>query len=408
MRAAAILGALAQTYDITLVVKPLPGHPPAPITPEIMALCSRTAVLEQSKPQPPQSSRHRAAAALFHRLNAIPQPAQARHAIGVMSRMGRDLLAPRRQQATSSEFPFVDSPFDVIHVFRLNMVAAARSYMAAPGRRRPQLHLDLDDIESVKFQRMAAVLRANGDHAQAEELTRSARAMETRENEVLWSHDRVYVCSEGDRAQLEGRGRAEIRVLQNVVRVPEPVAPAATDGPFTFLFIGTLSYFPNEDAIKHFCHDIVPLIRGASPGPFQVNVVGTGRPDGVRSIESVPEVRLIGEVPDVRPWYEQSNAVIIPIRAGGGTRIKALEAFGFRRPVVTTTIGIEGIDVDPGKHVLTADSPQDFADRCLDLMQSPTLAEDLVENAYSLLTSTYTPDALARKLQASSPTVALG
>jgi glycosyltransferase involved in cell wall biosynthesis len=406
MRAAAVLSALAQTHEITLVVKPLPGHPLTPIAPEITALCSRGVVLEPSQAQAPQSARRRAAAALFHRLHAIPQPALARRAISIVSRRGRDLLARGREKSAGSSYPFTESPFDVIHVFRLNMLPVARAYMAASEPRKPRLHLDLDDIESVKFQRMAAVARSSGDRAQAEELARSARSMEIRENEALWTVDRVYVCSAADQAQLEGRSRAEICVLPNVVNVPEPVPPAPAGGPFTFLFIGTLSYFPNADAVRHFCHDIAPFIRNASSRPFQVIVVGTGHLEGVQSIERVPEVRLIGAVPDVRPWYEQANAVVIPIRAGGGTRIKALEAFGFRRPVVTTTIGIEGIDVEHGKHVLIADSPQDFANRCLELMESPALGQNLVDHAYALLTSAYTPEALAKKLQAHPTAVA--
>jgi glycosyltransferase involved in cell wall biosynthesis len=130
--------------------------------------------------------------------------------------------------------------------------------------------------------------------------------------------------------------------------------------------------------------------------------LGTGAPDAVQQLARIPEVRVIGAVPDLTPWYRDADAVVVPLRAGGGTRIKVLEAFSFRRPVVSTSLGVEGIDVVPDEHVLLGDSPDELAMQCQRLMDDRHLGEMLVERAYALLVSAYSKDAQARALAAVS------
>ena len=113
-------------------------------------------------------------------------------------------------------------------------------------------------------------------------------------------------------------------------------------------------------------------------------------------LRSHPCVRLLGAVPEVRPLYEAADAAIVPLRAGGGTRIKILEAFSYRRPVVSTTIGAEGITATPGIEILLGDTAEDFAARCVDLMRAPDLADRLAANALCLVTNAYSAPALRR------------
>jgi glycosyltransferase involved in cell wall biosynthesis len=129
-----------------------------------------------------------------------------------------------------------------------------------------------------------------------------------------------------------------------------------------------------------------------------VNIVGFGDASPLRPLIGIPEVRLIGAVSDVRPWMEKTHAVIAPLRAGGGTRIKILEAFSFQRPVVSTSIGIEGIDARDGEHLLIADTPKRFAEQCLRLMNDAALRERLAANAMVLTEDQYSMDALARRM----------
>src|SRR5205814_10238117 len=101
-------------------------------------------------------------------------------------------------------------------------------------------------------------------------------------------------------------------------------------------------------------------------------------------------------VPDAAPCYRAADAIVVPVRAGGGTRIKVLEAFSYRRPVVSTSIGIEGIDAHDAEHVLLADTADVFAEQCVRLMRDAALAERLTEDALSLVKRAYSLEAVAR------------
>ena len=164
--------------------------------------------------------------------------------------------------------------------------------------------------------------------------------------------------------------------------------------------MGTLGYYPNEDGLRYFCSCVLPLMRQMAPRVFNVTIVGTGATDGIQQLTHEPEVRLVGAVPDVAPYYRDADAIVVPVRAGGGTRIKVLEAFSYRRPVVSTSIGIEGIDAHDAEHVLLADTADVFAEQCVRLMRDAALAERLTENALSLVRRAYSLEAVARTVAA--------
>jgi glycosyltransferase involved in cell wall biosynthesis len=298
-----------------------------------------------------------------------------------------------------------DVRFDVVHVFRLAMVPFSQPYLRGLFR-RPRRHLDLDDIESLTGRRLAALYRHNGDDSRADREEAEAARQEEVETATFRSFDRVYVCSAADRRKLEGRARAELRVLPNAVRLPAavPAAPVAgtVEGPFTFLFAGTLGYYPNEDAVRFLCAEIVPRLRALAGDGFVLQIAGTGGSAALRQAADVPQVRWIGEVPgevpDLATWYAGANAIVAPLRAGGGTRIKVLEAFSYRRPVVATTLGMEGIEARAEEHVLIGDTPEEIARHCARLIADQELRETLARNAYGLLLRHYTIDALIRSL----------
>ena len=294
--------------------------------------------------------------------------------------------------ATPEQRPPKDARFDVVHVFRLAALGLAKPYLAGAGRR----HLDLDDIESKTHKRIEALSRANGDMQMADWALAESRRCELLEVAAFRNFDRVYVCSEADRFALAPRCRAELLVLPNVVNLPAPPpSPPRRDAadPFRFLFIGTMDYYPNSDAYNWLRREILGILERTAPGPFVVNVAGSGS-DG--RLRSHPCVRLLGVVPEVRPLYEAADAAIVPLRAGGGTRIKILEAFSYGRPVVSTTIGAEGITATSGTDILLGDTAEDFAARCVELMSAPHLADWLAANALRLVTNAYSAPALKR------------
>jgi glycosyltransferase involved in cell wall biosynthesis len=291
--------------------------------------------------------------------------------------------------------------FDVVHVFRLSMLRFAEPYFSSVAGARPARHLDLDDVESLTRRRLAGLYRLHGRSEEAAYEEVEAARYQALEAEALRTCDRVYVCSEHDRSLLLPHSQAELVVLPNGARVPEslPLPPAAL--PFTFLFLGSLTYIANEDAVLFFCESVLPLLRAGARRPFRLVVAGTGLSEPLWRRLQLPNVEVIGDVPDVTPWYQQASAAVVPLRAGGGTRIKLLEAFAHRRPVVSTTVGVEGIEALDEEHLLVADAPDAFAERCLRLMTDAALCERLAANAFALLTRAYTVDRVAERLAAS-------
>lgn len=281
--------------------------------------------------------------------------------------------------------------FDAVHVFRLAALPFATTYFASGCLRC----LDLDDIESLTHRRIAALYRENGDQQLAESASADAARYAMLEGLALRKVDRVYVCSRQDQELLSGRYPAEIVVLPNAVRPPAHVLARDTRT-FRFLFIGTLGYYPNHDAVLWFCSAILPLIAGQALYPFEVVVAGRGASQQL--VDALPRsnVTFLGEVPDVQPCYNAAHAVVAPLRAGGGSRIKILEAFSFGRPVVTTSVGLEGIEAEDRKHVLVRETPETFASGCLEIMRDAELGERLARNASSLWSRDYSAEALGR------------
>ena len=288
--------------------------------------------------------------------------------------------------------------FDAVHAYRLAAFPFARPYFAeGSGRFRS---LDLDDIESRTHRAIAALHLANSDARQAELADGDAKRYLLLEGLAFRMLDRVSVCSEHDRQLLLPRCPAPIAVWPNTARPPAAIAPRP-DGVFRFLFVGTLGYYPNHDAVIWFCRSILPLIAQAAPGPFTLDIVGGGASEALAAAAAASGARLLGKVAELQPVYEAAHAVIAPLRAGGGTRIKILEAFSHGRPVVSTPAGIEGIEAVEQEHALIAESPEAFAAACLRLMSDQALGDRLAANAATLWSRLYSPEALQRAV--SSP-----
>ena len=319
----------------------------------------------------------------------------------------RVAVAPVRRRADRPGFwarrigalaPFYRARFDVIHVFRLATLPLAHS-LVEQCTPRPRLDLDLDDIDSVTHARIAALGRANGDLPVAlwgeAEAKRSAGA----EREALRTADRVYVSSEPDRRLLTSLGGcAELRVLPNGVRIPPSPLPEPEREPFRFLFIGTLGYYPNEDAALLLCRKIAPAVRNLSPIEVRFEIAGGGASRRLRQAAGDAGVHLLGAVPNVRTVYGSAGALVVPLRAGGGTRIKILEAFSYGRPVVSTSIGAAGLAVAHETELLIADTPDAIAAACVRLACDPELRALLAAKGRDLVNSNYSPAAVERAL----------
>jgi glycosyltransferase involved in cell wall biosynthesis len=161
-----------------------------------------------------------------------------------------------------------------------------------------------------------------------------------------------------------------------------------SDGPKSGLvFTGLMSYRPNIDAVTYFVQEILPLIHRTRPAET-FTMVGWGITDEVRALLG-PRVIATSRVPDVRPYLASAAAVVAPIRIGSGTRLKVLEALSMARPLVSTSIACEGIDVTPGRHLLVADDPIRFADAVIRVLEDQRLAARLGTAGRELMESHY-------------------
>ena len=169
------------------------------------------------------------------------------------------------------------------------------------------------------------------------------------------------------------------------VVVPNGVDVAGCTGPWpapeanSLIYPGALSYDANFDAVGHFLQAILPQIRHERP-TVRLRVTGRATPEQIRALPPADGVEFTGYLDDVRPAVAGAWAEVVPLRKGGGTRLKVLEALALGTPVVATAKGIEGLDLRAGHEVLVADTPAAFAATTLRLLASPTLRHELAEH----------------------------
>jgi len=285
-------------------------------------------------------------------------------------------IAPQAD-AAALESVFRNRRLAGVYVYRLAAAPLALRVLALHPARAV---LDLDDDECARAERFLALRELGGDREIAARTRAEIPQLRTLRRLLLPRFDKIFLASEADRRTLaEQFPRHKFAHLPNVIHTPEH-PPCSNPEPGRLLFIGTLDYFPNEDAILYFAESILPWIPNAAVRPT-VRVVGPGAPDRVRALA----IDIAGQVSDLAPEYARAAAVIVPLRAASGTRIKILEAFAFGRPVVSTSIGAEGLNVTDGEHLLIADDPSAFAQACERLLRDPALGERLAANAFAWL-----------------------
>lgn len=228
-----------------------------------------------------------------------------------------------------------------------------------------------------------------------------AARMERFEKSVFALAQSIVVVSENDRKVAQAWGARNTWLVANGVSADfclDSAVPDRRDGSKELLFLGSLDWFPNIDAIRFFLADIFPRVR-MQDRDVTLSIVGR-RPDAAlrKLIDSIDGATLVGEVPDVRPHLQRAAAVIVPLRIGGGTRIKILEAMAGGKIVVSTSIGAEGLDLDHNFHLLIADSPMEFVaavQRALD----PHQLAAMPDQARNRVLESYTWTAQAKELE---------
>lgn len=195
-------------------------------------------------------------------------------------------------------------------------------------------------------------------------------------------------------------GAPPVMTIPNGVDVAAfgPETSASRRVPGRLLYNGALTYGPNHDAVCWFVDEILPRVAARVP---EAHFVVSGRNEGVAGRDALlanPRVRLTGFVPDLRPVLDEAALCVVPLRQGGGTRLKILEAFASGLPVVSTTAGAAGIAAEHERHLLIADTPEAFANAVAHLLHHPEQAASLARNARLLVEAHYDWPAIAAHL----------
>jgi len=205
------------------------------------------------------------------------------------------------------------------------------------------------------------------------------------------------VCSEIDRKAL-GVDK-KVWVVPNGTELPsetERLTPGALGR--VLLFVGSMSYEPNEDAAVFFAKRVLPLVRRELPDA-KFFIVGRAPTQTVSDLHDGRSVFVSGEVQNLKDYFCGASAVVAPIRFGGGTRIKILEAMAYHKPVISTCVGAEGLEVESGKHLLLADSPREFARGCITLLKDASLCKRIGDQGFRLVRDQYQWSTIENKIR---------
>jgi glycosyltransferase involved in cell wall biosynthesis len=222
------------------------------------------------------------------------------------------------------------------------------------------------------------------------------------EEQALRRFDLVLAVSDADRQTFQrlypGALRSDVHVVQTGVdtRYFAPVATAPRRA--HLVFTGSMDWLPNEDGMTYFVRDILPRIREAEP-EATLSIIGRAPTPAVQRLGEEAGVEVTGRVDDVRPHIAAGSVYVVPLRIGGGTRLKIFEAMGMAKAVVSTTVGAEGLPVTSGRDVIIADEPARFAQAVVRLIRDGEMRRQIEQEARRLVVERYDWSAVAEDFE---------
>ncbi len=317
----------------------------------------------------------------------------------------RSLASIRSFERLRATLPELQKSLDrILRVKRFDVVNLEFPYLghyqlrqAPPGMKPPVLVVDSHEIAYDLARQFA---RSGGSVGRRVYAGANWRKLRREELRTYREADGVYLCSALDERRLlsEALG-VRTAVVPNAADV-DYFQPRPTDPPpdgRTVVYFGLLSTVPNIDAVAHFVQDIWPRIAKANPDA-RFKIIG-GRPPPSLQALAGRRVELTGFVSDLRPHLASAAAIVVPLRLGGGTRLKIVEAMAMGKAIVSTTLGAEGIEVVPGRNILLEDEPMAFADAVNRLLAQPDLAARIGQSARELAVERYGWSEAARTLE---------
>jgi len=229
--------------------------------------------------------------------------------------------------------------------------------------------VDLDELESSTRANQAKLLLQLGRIEEARKLETEAATYRWLERRFLSRFERIVTASEVETVRVrEIVGTLPVETWPNIISVPPLAKDEVPDQPAHLLFIGSLGHFPNREAVRYAALEILPRLERRLGRAVRLKVAGAGAEVHRADLADLEGVDLLGTVEELTPVYVAATLIIVPLQAGGGTRIKILEAFAYRKAVVSTRIGAEGLEVTHGEELLLANEPDEFAECCAELL----------------------------------------
>lgn len=292
--------------------------------------------------------------------------------------------------------------YDVLHADQLSMVQFALE-LRQKLLYQPAVIFDAHNATWTIFERSAEKLKQPFRNLVRWE----GKRIKSYEFDLVRQCDHTLTVTEIDRLALINQGKNEPVNYHKVTSVPIAVDTnqmgmiQRIPDEHEIVTLGTLHYPPNADGIRWFLEEVFPLVKKVDP-KAHLTIIGKNPPvDFLMAAEKEPQnITVTGYVQKLEPYFEKAGVIVIPVRAGGGMRVRILEAFSRGLPVVTTTVGLEGIEAQHNEHVLVEDSVQGFANAVIRLLSNPEDQQKIANRARILAVHTYDWHVVLNKLNA--------
>ncbi|MDY3558988.1 glycosyltransferase family 4 protein [Gemmata sp. JC673] len=279
------------------------------------------------------------------------------------------------------------APPDVLYLDHLDGLLYRAAAPAVPAV------IDLHNVYSLLVRRTAEEQTSplKGAFLQGE-----AKRLDRAERRAARECDALFAVSDTEAGHFRALGAKAVHTVPNGVDCAALAdLPTGRGGPPVVMFLGTMSWGPNAAAARFLARDVLPALRARVPDAV-LAVVGRDPPADLLALNGSPGIEVTGGVPDVKPYLLRASALAVPLDAGGGTRLKILEAFAAGLPVVSTAVGAEGIAAEPGTHFVLAERPA-FADATAKLLADAVEGARMAERARELARATYDWPQIGRK-----------
>jgi glycosyltransferase involved in cell wall biosynthesis len=313
-----------------------------------------------------------------------PRPQRREQVAGLLSPLPRSVRYFHTAESLAELREMLDSqPYDLLVCDEICMTPYVEELVANAHTPRLVIRHKVDHLHYEE----TAAYRPWGEQKLLDLL--EARRLKRYEDGKMPLFAGALVCSEDDGRVVSQQGRnLALRIIVNGADVDYFTLWRCPDPAPTLLILGTMHYYPNIDAAHHFFQTMYPALSAALPD-LHVLVVGHGPPAEIQRYGELPGVVVTGSVPDVRPYMARSWVMAVPLRLGGGTRLKIVESMAAGLPVVSTTVGAQGLEVSDGVEIMLADAPEVFVGKCIQLLQDAPLREQMAARGRSMAEEKY-------------------